>query len=377
MTPRKLLFSWINECLWSLILKEFRQILRNRQLIALLIFPATLQLLIFGFALNPDVSQLKISILDASKTQLSRSLISTLLESKIFSVPIYAESARTVTQNLESGSVDVGIIIPPNFAKRIRQENEAHIQVLINGIDANTAGISKGYISQIIEEYNHHLKTDTFHELIRPEIRFLYNPGLVSSWFIVPGVLGLVLTLVSSLVSLNSVMRERDTGTVEQILMTPSTSLDIILSKIIPLFILMNGEVILALTIVRLVFKVPLKGDLFSFLFLSDVYVLVGIGIGTLLGTIAKSIQQAQLITLFINPPLFQLSGAIIPIDGMPDILRFLSLFNPLRYYVNATRNILLKGAGYNIILPDIFILIIIAIVLIALSVKRFRFNLA
>jgi ABC-2 type transport system permease protein len=212
---------------------------------------------------------------------------------------------------------------------------------------------------------------------VTTQTTFLYNPGLLSSWFFVPGVLGLVLTLISSLVSSVTVVREKDTGTLEQLLMTPAEAWEILLAKIVPLFVLLMGDVFLALSVGRLVFGVPFRGNFPLFLGLSALYLFVGIGIGIMLATVCRTQQQVVLTSFFVNLPLIQLSGAIAPIESMPTVFKYLSLLNPLRHYVAIVRGILLKGVGLGVLWPNAIALFFFAVVLLSVSINRFRTQLS
>lgn len=377
---------------WALVLKEINQILKNRQLIFLLLFPPTVQLLVFGFALNPDVQNLKLGVVDFANTETSRELVSALTENKIFVAERYSTRQETLGQQVERGQVTAGLVIPPEFDRDLRQGRPAQVQILIDGVDANTAGIAGGYITQIVNQYSQSLDAslggryprsaslgqfDRASPLVEPQVTFLYNPGLLSSWFFVPGVLGLVLLLTSTLVSSATVVREKDTGTLEQLLMTPAAAWEILLAKVVPLFVLLMGDVVLALSVVRLVFAVPFRGNFVFFLGVSSLYVFVGIGIGILLATISRSQQQAQLTSFFINLPLIQLSGAIAPIESMPPLFQHLSWLNPLRHYVAIARGVLLKGNGFEVLWPNVIALGVFSALLLTLSVNKFRAQLS
>ena len=199
----------------------------------------------------------------------------------------------------------------------------------------------------------------------------------MSSWFLVPGVLGTVITLTSTLVSSTTLVREKDSGTLEQLLMTPADAWEILLAKIAPLFVLLMGDILLALSVARIVFRVPLQGSLLLFLALGGLYLFVGIGVGLMLATLAKNQQQVVLTSFFINLPLIQLSGAIAPIESMPVFFQYLSLLNPLRHFVAISRGILLKGVGIDILFPHVIALFTFVVVLLTVSVNRFRSQLS
>ncbi|WP_416666178.1 ABC transporter permease [Egbenema bharatensis] len=358
---------------WALTIKEINQILRNKQLIFLLIFPPTVQLLIYGAALNPEVQFLKLGVVDYAKSQTSRELVAAMTENQIFVPELYLFSERELGEAVRQGNVTTGLVIPPEFDRRLVNGETAEVQVLIDGVDANTAGIARGYISQIIAQFSRRVSPVPVVNPIEPEVTFLYNPGLLSSWFFVPGVLGVVLTLTSSLVSSATVVREKDTGTLEQLLMTPSAAWEILLAKIVPLFVLLMGDVLLALGVGRLVFNLPFRGNFPMFMLISALYVSIGIGIGIFLATISKNQRQVVLTSFFINLPLIQTSGAIAPIESMPAFFRYLSLVNPLRHYVAISRGFLLKGIGVAELWHHILALGVFAVLLLILSTRQFR----
>ncbi|MBE9228222.1 ABC transporter permease [Phormidium sp. LEGE 05292] len=361
----------------ALILKEINQILRNKQLMFLLLFPPTVQLLVFGFSLNPDVQYIKLGIIDYANTYESRELIAAFTENDLFQPKIYTYSQEELGQEVRTGKITAGLVIPPDFNRDLSQNKSAEIQVLIDGVDANTAGIANGYINQIVNQYSRSLNENKSSPLVQVQSVFLYNPGLLSTWFIIPGVIGLVLNLTSTLVSATTVVREKDSGTLEQLLMTPADAWEILLAKIVPLFVLLMGDVLLALSIARFMFKVPLRGNVILFFAFAGLYVLVGIGIGIMLATLARSQQQVILISFFINLPVIQLSGAIAPIESMPTFFQDLSWFNPLRHFVTITRGLLLKGVGIEVLWPNVLMLAIFAVVLLTISINRFRSQLS
>jgi ABC-2 type transport system permease protein len=358
---------------WSLVQKEIRQILRNKQLIVLLIFPPTIQLLVYGFALNPDVHNLRLGVVDYAQTATSRGLVSAFTENHVFLLeqPLFNE--RELGQQVETGQIDAGVVIPPDFSRKLAKDQPSEIQILIDGVNANTAGIAGGYINQMVQQYSLQIAQSKINPLIDTKVIFLYNPGLTSSWFFVPGVMGLVLTLIGSIVSAITVVKEKDTGTLEQLLMTPASAGEILLAKVVPLFFLLMGDVFLALTLGRLVFDIPFRGSLLLFLGLSGLYIFVGIGIGIMLATLCQSQQQVVLITFFINLPMVQTSGAIAPIETMPPFFQTLSWFNPLRHYIAIIRGILLKGVGIEALWMHALMLAGFAIILLLVSTQQFR----
>ncbi|AFZ44085.1 ABC-2 type transporter [Halothece sp. PCC 7418] len=358
---------------WSLVKKEFQQILTNKQIIFLLLFPPTIQLLLLGFALNPNVTELSLGVVDYSQTQESRELVSALTENKTFKVSLNTIQEKKLVEQVRTGSLTTGVIIPPDFREKIIENKTTEIQILIDAVDANTGQIARGYIQQIIRNYNHQIDVSSPSPLINTEIRFLYNPGLISSWFFVPGVMGLVLTLTGSLVSSVTVIREKDVGTLEQLLMTPASAWEILFAKITPLFFLLMGDVFLASMIGWVVFSLPFRGNYFLFLLFSAMYIFVVIGLGMLLATLSKTQQQVVLISFFFNVPLIQLSGAVAPIESMPPFFQFLSFADPMRHYIAIARHLILKEASITPLLPNVIALVFFATLLLGISINRFR----
>ncbi|WP_099240621.1 ABC transporter permease [Synechococcus sp. BDU 130192] len=358
---------------WALTLKEIRQILKNRQSIFLLIFPPTIQLLVFGLALSPNVDHLSLGLIDYANSAQSREFVFALTENDIFQIESIPKNEAQLQEQVRNGKLTAGLIIPPNLGRDLNQGNSTEVQVFIDGVDANTAGITNGYINQIVNQYTRQKNPEFKTPPVESQSRFLYNPGLISSWFFVPGVIGLVLTLTGSLISSVTVIREKDVGTLEQLLMTPASGWEILLAKIIPLFILLMGDVLIASAMGKFIFHLPFRGNFLIFYALSGLYVFVSIGLGILLATLSRTQQQVVLTSFFFNAPIIQLSGAIAPIESMPKFFQILSWFDPLRHYVAIARSLILKGVAIDSLWPNILALLGFAIILLSVSVHRFR----
>lgn len=361
----------------ALVVKEIRQILHNKEIVVLLTIAPVLQIMLYGFALNPDINRIDLGIVDYANVPESRELISALTENQVFIAKQFSSSQEELGQQVRKGNVTIGLVIPPEFKRQLTQNKSADLQLLVDGVDANTAGIANGYMLRMIQQYGRQLLPTLTLPLVRPAHTFLYNPGLISSWFFVPGVMGISITLISSLVSALTVIREKDTGTLEQLLMTPAATWEILVAKVVPLFVLLMGTVLLALGIARLMFGVPVRGNLPLLLLLSGLYLFVGIGIGIMLATISRNQQQVVLTAFFINIPLIQLSGAIAPVESMPPFFRALSWLNPLRHFVQILRGILLKGIGLEMLWLHVLALVIFSVVFLAVSIWQFRKQLA
>ena len=374
----------------ALFRKELNQIRRDRRLALSLVVPPVLQLTLFGFALSAKVENIQLGVVDESRTKESRDLIAVLTESKSFQSAGYFFSVEQLTNELSHGSVVAGVVIPQDFARDIHRGRPTIVQFLLNATNANSAAISQGYAQAVIQNYNARLQS----EGIRPAFRrlsggdgggqkpgglitlhpaFLYNPGVKDSWFITTGVLGLLLILNSSIVSSGAMVKEREAGTIEQLLMSPAGTTEIIVTKIAPLFLLLSFMMFLAIFMIKTVFGVPFHGGLLPVLAGGALCVLAGIGIGTAVATFSKSAQQALLTGFFINPPMVSLSGALNPVEAMPKWLQPLVVVNPIHHFGVIARGSMLKGSGLDTLWPHFLALSIITLVLLSLSVWRFR----
>jgi len=367
--------------------KEFNQIRRDRRLAFSLIIPPTLQLLLFGFALSANVTNLRLGVVDDSKTPESRELIAALAESKSFRLAGYYFSVNELAEAINRNDLDAGLVIPYDFARDLYRGRPTTAQVLLNAMNANTAAISQGYIEGVIQSYNRTFLREAIHldfrliaapdvarrgqAMLRPAL--LYNPGLVDSWFIVTGVFGLLLILNSSLVASGAMVKEREAGTIEQLLMSPASASEIIIAKITPLFFLLCLMALLAIGIMKLGFRVPFHGSMALVLCGAALCVLAGISIGTVIATLSKSAQQALLTSFFVNPPLATLSGAFNPVEAMPRWLQPLTVINPIHHFATIARASMLKGSGLADLWPNFLGLLIITLALFALSMWRFR----
>lgn len=380
---RKFFHKLADRRIWALFLKELRQIRRNRRLVASLIVPPTLLVLLFGFGLNPKVHNLRLGVIDESRTAESREVVSAFSESDTFQIKGYYESSAALGRALDAGDLDAGLVVPYDFAKSRARHETAVVQLLVDAVDSNTAAIAGGYAARIINALNRRfaLASPSLAVSVSPATRasatarvaLFYNPGLRNDWFIISGTIGILLILNGSLVAAAAMVKEKEAGTVEQLLMTPASGTEIIIAKIAPLFLLLSLDIWLALGIGHFVFDVPVRGSLFLLFLAGLLCILVGIGIGTFIATFSRSQQQAQLMGFFANPPLALLSGAIAPVEAMPQWLQPFTYLNPVRHFAIIARGIMLKGVGLSVLYPYLLALLGFAVLLVGVSVWRFR----
>ena len=376
----------------ALLRKEFSQIRRDKRLAFSLVMPPIMQLLLFSLVLNATVSNLKLGIIDESRTPESRGLTSTLTESKSFKLAGYFYDVNKLGEAISKGDVDAGVVIPYDYAKDLHRGRPVSVQLLLNAMNANTAAIAQGYAEGVIQTYNAGLGTDSVQPgsmqgkmlsipvgaVSRRGIAtitgaYLYNPGLIGTWFIVTGLLGLLLILNGSMVAATAMVKEREAGTIEQLLMSPAGTYEIIIAKIAPLFFLFFLMVLFSTALIKVAFDVPYHGGLLIVLAGSALCVLSGIGVGTVIATFTHSAYQAQLTSFFVNPLLTTAAGAITPAEAIPTWMQPLVKINPIRHFSVIARSSMIKGTGFGTLWPNFLVLGIFTFIMVSLSVWRFR----
>jgi ABC-2 type transport system permease protein len=371
----------------ALILKEFRQILRDKRLAISLILPPTLQLLLFGFALNATVTNLRLGVVDDSRTPESRELVANMTESRAFRGAGTYFNVNEMSKKIADGDLDAGLVISYDYARDLQRGRPATVQVMLNAMNSNTATIGEGFAEGVIASYNKTLAGAGIHarfqEIAAPNVSrlgmvlihpaYLYNPGLEPTWFIVTGILGVLLILNGSLISAAAIVKEREAGTLEQLLMSPASTTQIIVAKLFPLFVLLCMIGTFAVAIMRVVFGIPFRGNIFLVVSAAALCLLCGISIGTFIATFTKSARQAQLTLFFVNPPLTSLSGAFTPVEAMPKWLQPVAQFNPIQHFGQISRGAMLKGSGIGTLWPNFLALLAFTMILVSLSIWRFR----
>jgi ABC-2 type transport system permease protein len=375
----------VSHRLRALVVKELNQIRRDRRIMLSLILPPILQLMLFGSVMNPSVANINLGVVDNSQSPASRDLVAALSQSGSFTLVGTYQSLDALGRDISHNTVDAGVVIPTDFARDLDRGRPTTVQVLLNAMNANTAAISQGYVQGVIQGFNANRRGAVQPAVVQvqgPASRrgvaflhptLLYNPGGVSTWFIVTGLLGMLLLMNGSITASTTMVKEREAGTLEQLLMTPAGMTEIIVAKIVPPFVLLAIPAIVALIVIRFYFGVPFNGSAPIIVVSSALCLLCGIGIGTAVATITKSAQQAQLATFFINPPLMSLSGAMSPAEAMPSWMRPWTALNPIYHFGVISRASLIKGAGFPELWPHVLALLAFAVVLMSVSVWRFR----
>jgi len=334
---------------------------------------------IFGYVLNSNISHLRLGILDQNQVALSRELVDAFTTNQVFLAKDYTNDQQKLTQQIEQGQVDAGLIIPSTFSRDLLQTGTADVAVAIDGINAYSSGLAKGYVAQIATQFNLTL-LERYQPLstglampIQAHITFRYNPGTLDSWFFVPGVIGAILTLSATLAAAVEAVREKDQGTLEQLLMTPVASTAILISKIVPISGLLTGTLLMCFAVAYGVFQLPFRGNLLLFLLFSMLYIQTGVAIGLAISTFSKNKLQTILVGIFLNIPIILLGGAVTSVNSMPLFFRWIAQINPLYHYLVILRGILLKGTGLEVWWLHAIAMLFIAIATLLVSANRYR----
>ena len=367
--------------IYHLLLKEFLQLRRDRSARFRLLVPPIIQMLLFGYAATFEVFHVATVILDQDQTQESRNLVASFVHSARFQRVAVVSQRTQVQDAVESSTAQVGVIVPPGFSELLRKGQAAPVQVLLDGTNSNTALIALAYVNQISGAFGQahalELAQRTGRTLGRTPVqvqlqeRYWYNPNLNSRWFFIPGLIG-TLTLIT-IVNLTAfaIVREREVGTLEQILVTPIQPIEFIIGKTLPFFLIGLFEVAIVALFGMLWFDVPFHGNPLVLLLGTSLFLLSALAIGLLISTLCKTQQQAFSSNFFVLNPMFILSGFSFPISSMPEALQWLTYLDPLRYFLVIIRATYLKGVGLDLLWPQMLGLAAIAASLLALAVLR------
>lgn len=369
--------------IFHLLLKEFLELKRDKSARLRLLVPPVLQMLLFGYAATFEVFNVATVVLDQDQTQESRALVADFVHSSRFKLVTVATGRRQVQDAVESSTAQLGIVVPQGFSELLRKGQSAPLQVLVDGTNSNTALIALSYVGQISgtfgQAYAQDLAQRTGRALGRPLVnvtlqeRYWYNPNLDSRWFFVPGLIGTLALITIVNLTAFAIVREREVGTLEQILVTPIRPIEFIIGKTLPFFLIGLLEMSIVAAVGMLWFQVPFKGNPLVLLLGTCLFLLSVLAIGLLISTLCKTQQQAFASNFFVLNPMFILSGFSFPISSMPEALQWLTYLNPLRYFLVIIRATYLKGVGIDVLWPQMVALTALGLGLFALAVLRFR----
>jgi len=360
----------------ALLRKEFGQLFKDKRLLPLVFLAPVLQLTFLGFAASLDVKNISMVICDLDKTLESRSFIQSFTNSGYFTIRYATEDYNSIQEYVDNNRVNMALVIPPRFGDKVLSGEPADVQVLLDGSEGSTAAITMGYVNQIIMRTSTTILTRMIGGRVPTgrvdaEIRAWYNPSLKSRNFMVPGVLVLILLITTTNLTAMAIVKEKEVGTLEQIMVTPIRPTELILGKLIPfsLIALVNFSVVL--TVMVFGFDIAVRGSVVLLFVLSGIFLLTTLGVGLFVSTISRTQQQAMMTTVFfLVMPMMYISGFVFP---MPKPLQVLSLGIPMRYYLVVVRSIILKGVGLSTLWPEACIMLGMGITILSASVLRFR----
>ena len=364
-----------------IIRKEFIQVGRDPKLFPILLLAPILQLLLLGYAVNLDTKDIPSVVCDLDGTPASREFISRFFHSGYFSLKERVAAAEDVGRFLDNGRASIAFVVPRGFGNHLAAGRTASVQVLLDGTESQSATVGAGYVSLITSRYAQE-KSGRILEGLRaaglkpvqvdPEIRVWYNPELKSRNFMVPGVLGLILLVMTMMLTSMAVVREKEMGTMEQLSVTPIRPLELIAGKLLPFLIIGIADVLLVTGMSVWLFKVPIRGSVWLLFGLSLIFMMSTLGLGLFTSTISHNQQQAMLMTVLFMMPMIFFSGFVFPIDNMPKVIQWVTYLMPLRYYCVIIRGIYLKGVGLSALWGQALALLVFGLTILALSVLRF-----
>lgn len=362
----------------AFVRKEFHHIFRDKTSMLILLVMPILMLVLFGYALNTEVKNSKIAVYDPSRDDVTRAMVEKLQINNYFILKKVLNSASEAEKAFQSGEVSMVIVFSDHFYESLMHGGHAQIQLLADGSDPNTANIITSYASNILASYQMELmKMGKIPYLITPEIKLLYNPSMVAAYNFVPGVMGMILLLICAMMTSVSITKEKERGTMEVLLVSPMKPLYVILSKAVPYFFLSLVNLATILLISHFIMDVPIAGSLFWLIMISLVYIFVCLTLGLLISTMVSSQMAALIISAIgLMMPVMLMSGMMFPIENMPVYIRWIADIIPARWYIEAIRKLMIMGLGFSAIVQEFFILAGMGILLITISMRKFKIRL-
>ena len=379
------------ERILEMIRKEFRQSLRDPRSRGVMIFPPIIQLIIFGFAVNLDVEQVRTAWLDLDRTAESRDLRAAFEGSTHFKILFWPKDAAEITGLLDRGRVDIVVSVERGFGADLLRSRVARVQLLVDGTNSNTAAIVSSYAQQVLAQFAAQWAgrqrdmllvsaTAASGGAVQPAIprldvrsRIWFNPNLRSSDYYVPGVIALVITVTTLILTALALVREKEIGTMEQLMVTPLRPIELMLGKTIPFALVGMFDLVLVTVLALVVFRIPLRGEIILLFVAAMFYVMTTLGLGLFISEISQTQQQAMMLSFFFTFPIILLSGFAFPVANMPDAIRWATYLNPMRYFLEIVRAVFLKGVGLEILWPKFVALAVFGVAILGINAVRFH----
>ena len=372
----------INSRLLSLMRKEFIQIVRDPRTLALILVIPIMQLLLMGYSATTDVRNIPLAVYDQDHGREARELLDAYRAADYFSIDHYVRSEDELRLLIDGGEARAGIVIPTGYSAEVASNGSSQVALVLDGSDPSSASAALSAAQLIAQAHATEIQTRRLSRLgsvkgVEPplEVRtqVWYNPDLISAYFMVPGVIAMILYAITSMLTAATVVRERERGTIEQLIVTPIRPWELILGKLIPYVILALVNTLEVLALGSILFHVPIQGSLVLLMLLCGLFLLTGLGIGLMVSTIANTQQEAMLTVYMTILPTIFLSGFFFPLEAMPKILQWISYLLPMRYFLVIIRSVQLKGAGLSTLQGEVLALVIFAVVIMTAATLRFR----
>ena len=358
-----------------LIQKEFRQVFRDRPMLVIMFFVPVVQMVVIGFAITMDVKNVKLMLYDADNSLASRELSRRFINNPYFDFVGYAQSSADLQQSFDEWRTQIGIFIKPDFGRDLERRVQPEVQIITDGLDGNTAGIAVGYAQGILASYALDFALPASNAIfpVEAETRMWYNLNLESKHYMIPGLIALLVTVITMFLTSMGLVREKEIGTLEQLMVTPIRPLELIVGKVLPFMLIGFVEVNLMMVVAFFVFDLRMMGSYPLLLGVTLIYFLTSLCLGIFISTLADTQQQAMFISWFFMIFLLLMSGFLTPIANMPDAWQKVTYLNPMRYYVNMLREIFLKGTPLHHLWNEIIPLFSLGVVIISASALKFR----
>lgn len=363
---------------FSFVTKEFYHIFRDRRTMLILLGMPIVQIILFGFAITTEVKNVRVAVYDPSKDIVTKRISERINANEYMNVSLYLSTDKDIENVFKSNKADLIIVFGDRFSERLRHSKDASVQLITDSTDPNTATTLTGYATQIIQNViQDELKITPAPNTIIPQVKLLYNPGMKAAYNFVPGVMGLILMLICAMMTSISIVREKESGTMEILLVSPIKPILIVIAKAVPYFVLSCVNLGTILLLSRFVLHVPVAGSLTLLIVVSMLFILVALSLGLLISTLTKTQTAAMLASgMVLMMPVMLLSGIIFPTESMPVILREMSNIIPAKWYIIAIKKIMIEGLNIHYVLKEIAILIGMASILLTISIKKFNVRL-
>ncbi len=365
-----------------LIRKEFLQVLRDKAMLRIIFIVPIIQLILLGYAVTTDIKRIPVVFCNLDESAMSRELISEIKHSGYFLINYYEKDPQKIRDYLDTGKAKIAIIIPIDFSGDLQRNLHPDIQILVDGEDSNTSLVALGYVSNIIQAFSKEQFRDKLLgnpqqarriHLIEPLIRVWYNPNLLAKNYMVPGIVVMLLTIITTILTAMGIVREKEIGTLEQLMVSPIKPYQLMVGKTVPFAALGLLEIAVAIIVAKLWYNIPILGNLGILTLFAIIFMFTTLGLGIFISTVAKTQQQAIFMAWFILVFGIIMSGFLFPIENMPKFLQYLSYANPVRYFITVVRELFLKGSGITYLWKEGLIMLIFGVTIITLSAMRFQ----